>query len=155
MLGNGTAVCASGAGEDAQDLRALVARIEAPPLAIDDDADEAQLEAAALELRRHCLALAHRQAHRQADPRLKSPCAGTVARLPSGSRVSLGFRGGGGTAAMIDLLQKALAAAAPDDFHRLAANREGVRAAEEAGLPAVAKRFADAIAIREEGEEEA
>lgn len=55
----------------------------------------------------------------------------------------------------IDLLQRALAAAAPDDFHRLAANREGVRAAEEAGLPAVAKRFADAIAIRdEEGEEE-
>ncbi len=28
----------------------------------------------------------------------------------------------------IDLLQRALAAAAPDDFHRLAANREGVRA---------------------------
>jgi hypothetical protein len=27
----------------------------------------------------------------------------------------------------IDLLQRALAAAAPDDFHRLAANREGVR----------------------------
>jgi tetratricopeptide (TPR) repeat protein len=55
----------------------------------------------------------------------------------------------------IDLLEKALAAAAPDDFHRLAANREAVRAAEEAGLPAVAKRFADAIAIREtEGDEE-
>ncbi len=55
----------------------------------------------------------------------------------------------------IDLLQRALAAAAPDDFHRLAANREGVRAAEEAGLPAVARRFADAISIREkEGEEE-
>jgi len=87
MLGNETQARVSGAGEDAEDLRALAARIEAPPLAIDDDADEAQLEAAALELRRHCLA----RAHRQADPRLKSPCAGTVAQLPSGSRVSLGY----------------------------------------------------------------
>jgi hypothetical protein len=87
MLRNGTAVCASGAGEDAEDLRALAARVEAPPLAIDDDADEAQLETATLELRRHCLA----RAHRQADPRLKSPCAGTVARLPFGSPVPLGY----------------------------------------------------------------
>lgn len=54
----------------------------------------------------------------------------------------------------IDLLQSALSAASPDDFHRLAANREGVRAAEEAGLPAVAKRFADAIAVREKDGDE-
>jgi hypothetical protein len=56
----------------------------------------------------------------------------------------------------IDLIERALAAAAPDDFHRLDANREGLRAAEAAGLPAVAKRFQDAIAIRdiEEDEEE-
>ena len=87
MPWNGTAARISGAGEDAEDLRALAARIEAPPLDIDDDADEAQLEAAALELRRHCLA----RAHRQADPKLKSPCTGTVARLPFGSRVSLGY----------------------------------------------------------------
>ena len=121
MLGNRIAVCASGAGEDAQDLRALAARIEAPPLAIDDDADEAQLEAAALELRRHCLALAHRQA----DPRLKSPCAGTVARLPSGSRVSLGFRGGAGSAAMIDLLAELARGnfTAGRDDHSLASTR--------------------------------
>ncbi len=87
MLGNATQPRASGAGEDAEDLRELASRIEAPPLAIDDDADEAQLEAAALDLRRHCLA----RAHREADPRLKSPCAGSVARLPCGSRVSLGY----------------------------------------------------------------
>jgi len=67
MLGNGTEAVGSGVGEDAEDLRVLAARIGAPPLAIDDDADDAQLEAAALELRRHCLA----RAHRQADPRLK------------------------------------------------------------------------------------
>lgn len=77
----------SGAAEDAKDLRALAARIDAPPLVLEDDADEQQLEAAALELRRHCLA----RAHRQADPKLKSPCAGSVARLPCGSRVSLGY----------------------------------------------------------------
>lgn len=76
-----------GAAEDAEDLRALAARIDAPPLVLEDDADEQQLEAAALELRRHCLA----RAHRQADPKLKSPCAGSVARLPCGSRVSLGY----------------------------------------------------------------
>lgn len=87
MLGNETPARASGAGEDAEDLRVLATRIDAPPLAIDDDADEAQLEAAAIELRRHCLG----RAHREADPRLKSPCAGSVARLPCGSRVSLGY----------------------------------------------------------------
>lgn len=76
-----------GAAEDARDLRALAVRIDAPPLFLENDADEQQLEAAALELRRHCLA----RAHRQADPKLKSPCAGTVARLPCGSRVSLGY----------------------------------------------------------------
>jgi hypothetical protein len=87
MSGKETEARCGGAEEDAEDLRALAARIEAPPLALDDDADEGQLEQAALELRRHCLA----RAHRQADPKLKTPCAGTVARLPCGSRVSLGY----------------------------------------------------------------
>jgi tetratricopeptide (TPR) repeat protein len=55
----------------------------------------------------------------------------------------------------IDLIQRALAAAPLEDHARLEANREGLRAAEEAGLPAVARRFADAIAIRDvEGDEE-
>lgn len=49
----------------------------------------------------------------------------------------------------IDLIEKALAAAAPNDLLRLDANREGLRAAEAAGSPALAKRFADAIAIQE------
>lgn len=54
----------------------------------------------------------------------------------------------------IDLIQRALAAAPPEDFARLDANREGLRAAEQAGLPAVAKGFADAISIRDvEGDE--
>lgn len=77
----------AGASEDAEDLRALAERVDAPPPGIDDADDERQLEEAALALRRHCLA----RAHRQADPTLKSPCAGAVARLPCGGRVSLGY----------------------------------------------------------------
>jgi len=62
-------------------------------------------------------------------------------------KVSAALRGQKKYREAIDLIEKALAAAAPQDFARLDANREGLRAAEEAGLPAVAKRFADAIAI--------
>ncbi len=51
-----------------------------------------------------------------------------------------------------DLIERALAAAAPNDFLRLDANREGLRAAEAAGNAVLAKRFADAIAIQEPDE---
>lgn len=87
MFPNSKEVRDTGTQEDAEDLRTLAMSIGAPMPAIDDVNDERQLEEAALELRRHCLA----RAHRQADPKLKSPCAGTVVRLPCGSRVSLGY----------------------------------------------------------------
>lgn len=72
-----------------------------------------------------------------------------MSSLDSAVKVAAALRGQKKFREAIDLIQSALAAAAPDDFHRLDANREGLRAAEEAGLPAVAKRFADAIAIKQ------
>ena len=72
-----------------------------------------------------------------------------MSSLDDAIRVSAALRGQKKYREAIELIQNALAAAAPDDFHRLDANREGLRAAEEAGLPAVAKRFADAIAIKQ------
>jgi hypothetical protein len=78
-----------------------------------------------------------------------------MSSLEDAIKVSAALRGQRKYAEAIDLILRALAAAPPEDFARLDANREGLRAAEEAGLPAVAKRFADAIAIRDfEGEEE-
>lgn len=72
-----------------------------------------------------------------------------MSSLDNAVRVAAALRGQKKFGEAIDLIEKALAAAAPDDFHRLDANREGLRAAQEAGLPAVARRFADAIAIRQ------
>ena len=77
-----------------------------------------------------------------------------MSSLDSAVRVAAALREQKKYEEAIDLIDKALAAAAPDDFHRLDANREGLRAAEAAGLSAVARRFQDAIAIRDvEGEE--
>ncbi len=72
-----------------------------------------------------------------------------MSSLDSAVRVAAALRNQKKFSEAIELIERALAAAAPNDFHRLDANREGLRAAEEAGLPAVAKRFADAIAIKE------
>lgn len=72
-----------------------------------------------------------------------------MSSLEDAIRVSAALRGQRKYVEAIDLIQRALAAAPPEDFARLDANREGLRAAEEAGLTAVAKRFADAIAIRD------
>lgn len=72
-----------------------------------------------------------------------------MSSLDSAVRVAAALRNQKKFSEAIELIERALAAAAPDDFHRLDANREGLRAAEEAGLPAVAKRFADAISIKE------
>lgn len=77
-----------------------------------------------------------------------------MSSLEDAIRVSAALRGQKKYVEAIDLIQRALAAAAPEDFARLDANREGLRAAEEAGLPAVAKRFADAIATRGAGSDE-
>ena len=77
-----------------------------------------------------------------------------MSSLDSAVRVAAALREQKKYGEAIDLIEKALAAAAPDDFHRLDANREGLRAAEAAGLPAVAKRFQDAIAIKQPDEEE-
>lgn len=77
----------NGEHAEAVDLQELARRIDAPPLSIPDDPNEHHLEDAVIELRRHCLA----RAHRQADVKLKSPQVGTTARLPCGSRVPLGY----------------------------------------------------------------
>lgn len=78
-----------------------------------------------------------------------------MSSLEDAIRVSAALRGQRKYVEAIDLIQRALAAAPPEDFARLDANREGLRAAEEAGLSAVAKRFADAISIRDvEGEDD-
>ncbi len=78
-----------------------------------------------------------------------------MSSLEDAIKVSAALRGQKKYIEAIDLIQRALAAASSEDFARLDANREGLRAAEEAGLSAVAKRFADAISIRDvEGEED-
>jgi|GEM_PF-690604 len=78
-----------------------------------------------------------------------------MSSLEDAIRVSVALRGQEKYLEAIELIDRALAAAPLEDFARLDANREGLRAAEEAGLPAVAKRFADAISIRDvEGEED-
>lgn len=72
-----------------------------------------------------------------------------MSSLEDAIKVSAALRGQQKYREAIDLIEKALAAAPSEDFARLDANREGLRAAEAAGLPAVAKRFADAISIKE------
>jgi hypothetical protein len=84
--------------EDSQDLRDLAARAGRasghtdllPALSLDGDdyaAQERQLEAAAMTLRRRWLQLAHHPA----DATLKSPCDGEVAHMPSGRPVHFGY----------------------------------------------------------------
>jgi hypothetical protein len=78
-----------------------------------------------------------------------------MSSLEDAIRVSAALRSQKKYVEAIDLIQRALTAAPPEDFARLDANREGLRAAEEAGLPDIARRFADAIAIRDvEGDED-
>jgi hypothetical protein len=72
-----------------------------------------------------------------------------MSSLEDAIKVAAAMRGQKKYREAIELIEEALAAAAPQDFARLDANREGLRAAEEAGLPAVARRFADAIAIKQ------
>jgi tetratricopeptide (TPR) repeat protein len=72
-----------------------------------------------------------------------------MSSLQDATRVAAALRGQKKYREAIDLIEKALAAAPPEDFARLDVNREGLRAAEEAGLHAVAKRFADAISLRQ------
>ena len=72
-----------------------------------------------------------------------------MSSLADAIRVAAALRGQQRYSEAIDLIERALAAAAPNDFLRLDANREGLRAAEAAGNAVRAKRFADAIAIQE------
>lgn len=77
-----------------------------------------------------------------------------MSSLEDAIKVSAALRGQKKYVEAIDLIQRALSAAPAEDFARLEANREGLRAAEEAGLPAIAKRFADAISIRDVEDDE-
>ncbi|TAJ97387.1 MAG: hypothetical protein EPO10_00530 [Reyranella sp.] len=72
-----------------------------------------------------------------------------MSSLDDAIKVAAALRNQGKFSEAIDLIQRALAAAPPEDFARLDANREGLRVAEAAGLPVVARRFADAIAIKD------
>lgn len=72
-----------------------------------------------------------------------------MSSLADAIKVAAALRGQQRYSEAIDLIERALAAAAPNDFLRLDANREGLRAAEAAGNSVRAKRFADAIAIQE------
>jgi len=78
-----------------------------------------------------------------------------MSSLQDATKVAAALRGQKKYREAIDLIEKALAAAPPEDFARLDANREGLRAAEEAGLHDIAKRFADAISLTDtEGDPE-
>lgn len=78
-----------------------------------------------------------------------------MSSLEDAIKVSAALRGQKKYIEAIDLIHRSLAAAPAEDFVRLDANREGLCAAEQAGLPAVAKLFADAISIRDvEGDED-
>lgn len=72
-----------------------------------------------------------------------------MSSLADAIKVAAALRGQQRYSEAIDLIERALAAAAPNDFLRLDANQEGLRAAKAAGNPVLAKRFADAIAIQE------
>ncbi len=77
-----------------------------------------------------------------------------MSSLESAIKVSAALRGEGKYREAVDLIEKALQAAAPDDFMRLNANREGLKAAEAAGMTAKAQRFSDAISKPESEPEE-
>ena len=72
-----------------------------------------------------------------------------MSALENAIRVATALRGQGKFAEAIDLIDKALVDAPASDYRRADANREGLRAAEEAGLSDTAKRFAAALAITE------
>lgn len=72
-----------------------------------------------------------------------------MSALENAIRVATALRGQRKFAEAIDLIDKALADAPAADYGRADANREGLRAAEEAGLSDTAKRFAAALAITE------
>ncbi len=72
-----------------------------------------------------------------------------MSSLADAIKVAAALRGQQRYSEAIDLIARALAAAAPNDFLRLDANQEGLRAAKAAGNAALAKRFADAIAIQQ------
>jgi hypothetical protein len=71
---------------DARDLNELAVRIGLPEFSIRPKCED-DLEAAALALRRAWF----ERAHKPADATLKSPCAGTTARLPGGDTVRFGY----------------------------------------------------------------
>jgi hypothetical protein len=71
---------------DARDLNELAVRIGLPEFSVSPECED-DLEAAALALRRAWF----ERAHKPADTTLKSPCAGTTARLPGGDTVRFGY----------------------------------------------------------------
>jgi hypothetical protein len=71
---------------DAGDLNELAVRIGLPEFSVSPECED-DLEAAALALRRAWF----ERAHKPADTTLKSPCAGTTARLPGGDTVRFGY----------------------------------------------------------------
>ena len=78
--------------DEPSDLRELALSADLDPSIVEaacdsPTLDEAALDRAALELRRRWL----QRAHRPADGTLKSPCAGTEARLPDGNRIRFGY----------------------------------------------------------------
>lgn len=72
-----------------------------------------------------------------------------MSALENAIRVATMQRQQGKFAEAIELIEQALRDAPASDLLRADANREGLRAAEAAGLSDVARRFADALAITE------
>lgn len=77
-----------------------------------------------------------------------------MSALENAIRVATMQRQQGKFAEAIELIEQALRDAPASDLLRADANREGLRAAEEAGLPDEARRFADALAITEKESED-
>lgn len=72
-----------------------------------------------------------------------------MSALENAIRVAAALRGQQKFTDAIALIDQALADAPTSDYSRADANREGLRAAEEAGLAETAQRFAAALAIVE------
>ena len=72
-----------------------------------------------------------------------------MSALENAIRVAAALRGQGKFAEAIELIDKALENAPTSDYSRADANREGLKAAEAAGLSDTAKRFSGALAIPE------
>lgn len=77
-----------------------------------------------------------------------------MSALENAIRVATMQRQQGKFAEAIELIEQALRDAPASDLLRADANREGLRAAEAAGLPDAARRFADALAITEKENED-